>query len=241
MGAAAVDENACAVARAAHGHALGALVEVAARTSPGFNLPGGTARISAIHDDGNKYDVKYVLGGSEKRVDACYIRSKVLATRQELGEQRQEDQARRRKAKKDEDAQRLRLEAERLERKRRARAELAKRREQKHRQVTRKNDRPAKKKHKTTARQADAAAPQEAPQADAAPHPDMMWLRDFLINKVPRAHDADDEVDVQDLLAALETNDVPSSLAKREAVLGILAQLEGNNLVMCVDSTIFLV
>lgn len=191
------------------------VVEVAARTSPGFNLPGGTARISAIHD--GKYDVKYVLGGSEKRVDACYIRSKVLATRQELGEQRQEDQARRRKAKQDEEAQRARLEAERLERKRKARAELAKRREQK--KVA-----PAKKKHKVT-----------------PPSPDVTWLRDFLINKVPKAHDADDEVDLQDLFAALDTNPVPSSLAERDAVLGVLAQLEANNFIMRVDSTLFLV
>ena len=69
---------------------VGDLVEVAPRTHPGLNFPGGTATIREIHDersidsetmrDGSArrttsftYDVKYVLGGSEKRVDAQWL------------------------------------------------------------------------------------------------------------------------------------------------------------------------
>ena len=72
---------------------VGDLVEVAPRTHPGVNFPGGTATIKSINDEritnepmrdgserrttGFTYAVKYVLGGSEKRVDAQHIRKSV--------------------------------------------------------------------------------------------------------------------------------------------------------------------
>ena len=74
--------------------AIGDLVEVAPRTHPGVNFPGGAATIREIHDErlvdqgpmrdgsekrttGFTYAVKYVLGGSEKRVDAQHISKSV--------------------------------------------------------------------------------------------------------------------------------------------------------------------
>ena len=50
----------------------GETVQVSARTWPGMNKPGGTARISKCNSDGT-YDVSYVLGGSEKAVEPGYI------------------------------------------------------------------------------------------------------------------------------------------------------------------------
>ena len=51
---------------------VGDVVEVAARTGPGQNKPGGVGRIMAVHsneeDNGRTYDIKYVLGGREKNV-----------------------------------------------------------------------------------------------------------------------------------------------------------------------------
>ncbi|KDO27666.1 hypothetical protein SPRG_07296 [Saprolegnia parasitica CBS 223.65] len=52
----------------------GQVVEVSARTWPGINKLGGTAWIVRRNDDGT-YNVKYVLGGREGRVDPAYIRS----------------------------------------------------------------------------------------------------------------------------------------------------------------------
>ncbi|EQC38549.1 hypothetical protein, variant [Saprolegnia diclina VS20] len=52
----------------------GQVVEVSARTWPGINKLGGTAWIVRRNDDGT-YNVKYVLGGREGRVDPVYIRS----------------------------------------------------------------------------------------------------------------------------------------------------------------------
>ena len=53
----------------------GATVSVQSRTWPGINKPGGVARVTKIHKEGEatKYDVVYVMGGSEKQVDACYV------------------------------------------------------------------------------------------------------------------------------------------------------------------------
>ena len=52
------------------------VVRVEARMWPGINKPGGVARITKVHpsDDGNKYNVKYVMGGQEKDVDEIYIK-----------------------------------------------------------------------------------------------------------------------------------------------------------------------
>jgi hypothetical protein len=54
---------------------VGDVVEVAARTGPGQNKPGGVGRVLAVHSEGGDddqggrtYDIKYVLGGREKNV-----------------------------------------------------------------------------------------------------------------------------------------------------------------------------
>ena len=53
----------------------GTIVMIQARTWPGINKPGGVARVQKVHCGGNstKYDVKYVLGGSEKKVDEAFV------------------------------------------------------------------------------------------------------------------------------------------------------------------------
>jgi hypothetical protein len=47
-------------------------VEVESRTWPGINKPGGHGRVVKVNDDGT-VNVKYVLGGSEKCIDAQYV------------------------------------------------------------------------------------------------------------------------------------------------------------------------
>jgi hypothetical protein len=55
--------------------ASGDVVNVAPRMWPGINKPGGAAWITAVHDDGNSYDVKYILGGrSDLQVPVAFIR-----------------------------------------------------------------------------------------------------------------------------------------------------------------------
>ena len=54
----------------------GDVVNVAPRLWPGINKPGGAAFITAVHDDGDSYDVKYILGGgSDLQVPAAFIRN----------------------------------------------------------------------------------------------------------------------------------------------------------------------
>ena len=55
-------------------------VDVDSRTWPGINKPGGHAKITKIHYDGNvatKVDVKYVLGGRELAVELTYVKAHV--------------------------------------------------------------------------------------------------------------------------------------------------------------------
>ena len=54
---------------------IGTVVEVEARTGPRSNKPGGVAKIVGFHEaeDDIFYDVQYVLGGAESRVDSEYI------------------------------------------------------------------------------------------------------------------------------------------------------------------------
>jgi hypothetical protein len=56
---------------------VGQVVEVEARTWPGINKPGGVGRITNVQcdDDGSSflYDVSYVLGGRESRVEAVFL------------------------------------------------------------------------------------------------------------------------------------------------------------------------
>ena len=67
--------------RAAHNAVLystfnvGETVNIVARTWPGINKPGGIARVTSIHVDGHSttYDVRYVLGGTERGIDEAFI------------------------------------------------------------------------------------------------------------------------------------------------------------------------
>jgi hypothetical protein len=56
---------------------VGAIVQVQPRTWPGVNKPGGVGRVVTVHTHvGNaavQYDVAYVLGGRERRVDAVFV------------------------------------------------------------------------------------------------------------------------------------------------------------------------
>ena len=50
----------------------GDTVSVLSRTWPGVNKPGGAGRIWKVNEDGT-YDIKYLLGGSERSVERQYI------------------------------------------------------------------------------------------------------------------------------------------------------------------------
>ncbi|GAX27129.1 BRCA1-associated RING domain protein 1 [Fistulifera solaris] len=50
---------------------VGDIISVKPRTWPGINKQGGIAKVAKVNDD-NSYDVSYVLGGKEKRVDAVF-------------------------------------------------------------------------------------------------------------------------------------------------------------------------
>lgn len=54
---------------------VGTVVTVQSRTWAGINKPGGVARITKVHSEGAKYNVRYVLGGQEKDVDAIYVQA----------------------------------------------------------------------------------------------------------------------------------------------------------------------
>jgi hypothetical protein len=50
---------------------VGDIIAVKPRTWPGINKQGGIAKVIKVNED-NSYDVSYVLGGKEKRVDAVF-------------------------------------------------------------------------------------------------------------------------------------------------------------------------
>lgn len=59
---------------------VGDLVEVESRTWPGINKPGGSGRVAGVHRETTSagdvhvfYDVRYVLGGFEKRIESAYV------------------------------------------------------------------------------------------------------------------------------------------------------------------------
>lgn len=59
---------------------VGDLVEVESRTWPGINKPGGSGRVVNVHQETNSqgegevfYDVRYVLGGFERRIESEYV------------------------------------------------------------------------------------------------------------------------------------------------------------------------
>jgi len=258
------------------------LVEVSARTHPGFNFLGGTGRISKVHDEriddggpmkdgssvrttGYTYDIRYVIGGSEKRVDAQYIRSKVLATRQELGEARQEEVQRKKAEREAIEAEKRKQEAERLERKRRARQQLDKLRaaKKKKRQDTNKSiqskpKRPKKQIQSTTSREEEPSAEniqekieekeeEEELEDESLPiSPELNWFQDILVHKVPRDPTANDEIDLDTLLTFINQEaNPPQPIAqatdRKAIVIDFLKQLEASNSVMLIDQTIFIV
>jgi len=55
--------------------AIGDIVNVASRTWPGINKPGGVGLVTNITpvDNSVKYDVTYVLGGRENGIDAQFV------------------------------------------------------------------------------------------------------------------------------------------------------------------------
>jgi hypothetical protein len=110
---------------------IGEMVEVARRKMPGFNKDGGAARLTKVNDEseldkkmtdgsanGKKttsftYNVKYMLGGNERRVDARWIVSKdpEATSREDLKKERQESQQARQKAAAEAEAARAAAEA----------------------------------------------------------------------------------------------------------------------------------
>ena len=54
---------------------MGTIVQVEDRCWPGINKQGGVGRITKVHLDGGSvlYDVAYVLGGREKKVEAVFV------------------------------------------------------------------------------------------------------------------------------------------------------------------------
>lgn len=246
----------------------------------GFNYPGGTARVVKVHDEravdggamrdgsmcrttGYTYDVKYIIGGGERRVDAQHIKSKVLASRQQLGEQRQEEQQRKKEERARAEAEARQLEEQRAERKRRARAELANRRAAKAKRV------PSLKRVKVDICGIDGAdlsvktdhasrgdghvsdneddCTLEGPQSNFDPEhaAKLRWLRDILLNRVPRS-EAPDEINVNDIHTTVaDCTDKPEAISQaqnyREATAELLHELERANFIMLVEDTVFLV
>jgi hypothetical protein len=64
-------------------YSVGGVVNVQSRTWPGINKPGGVAKVTAVHAVGGShfYNVRYVLGGQEKRVEAIFVTPKEDAVR----------------------------------------------------------------------------------------------------------------------------------------------------------------
>lgn len=256
------------------------LVEVSRRKFPGFNYEGGTAKITKIHDervtdlgpmkDGSKarttgytYAVKYVMGGSEKRVDAAHITAKSEVSREEASEARQKEVAAQKAERERVEALRLAEEKARLERKRAARTKLTALRAAKKEAAAKaaKRAKPAaaatcgvaKKRKVEEGSPEEVAAPEEeeqeaAPQVVAAPAPvedkeEVKWLRTVL-GTAPR--DCADELDLDAFLThALGSSPLAvlgaTEDAQRQAITVLLRDLEADNHVMLVDNTIFLV
>ena len=259
------------------------LVEVAARTMPGFNNQGGTARISKVRDErgssepmkdgsasrttGFTYDVKYVIGGSERRVDARWISSKTLATREELGEARQLHEA---QVKAEKEAL---AEAQRLleERKKIARQEVKKRRlakkikEEKTKKKTKthkrglagtkempvkrrviKNDKKQATKEQEEDRQNEDDDDDEEEEEEDHISADLLWLQELLGKVEPSDPSTSDELALGDILKFIESCDPadrpPAFQANtKDALQHGLQQLEQANHIMLVDTTVFLV
>jgi len=60
------------VEEASPGFPVGTIVRVQARTWPGVNKQGGVGRITGYNSDGT-YNVSYVLGGKESKIDAVFV------------------------------------------------------------------------------------------------------------------------------------------------------------------------
>lgn len=66
---------------------LGDLVQVASRTWPGMNKPGGCGKVTGVHNEDGTYDVMYILGGRE-RVAHEYVRCGSLESGQRKSKER---------------------------------------------------------------------------------------------------------------------------------------------------------
>ena len=135
------ERESCAPDGAEAQFALKEMVVVQARTHPGFNKPGGAGKITKVNyekgcdkplTDGSRdgkrtsdytYNVKYILGGTEKRVDAQWITSKnpLAVDRAELSAKRAKHNQEVKEAKRAEEEAKLAREMEE-KRKRRERA-----------------------------------------------------------------------------------------------------------------------
>jgi len=52
---------------------VGAIIRVASRTWPGINKPGGVGKVTKIDDEAKTINVKYVLGGNERKIDWKFV------------------------------------------------------------------------------------------------------------------------------------------------------------------------
>mmetsp|Transcript_15892 Transcript_15892/g.35799 ORF Transcript_15892/g.35799 Transcript_15892/m.35799 type:complete len:153 (+) Transcript_15892:158-616(+) len=52
---------------------VGEIVRVAARTWPGMNKQGGVGKVINVNDDAGTVDVKYVLGGRERKIEFKFV------------------------------------------------------------------------------------------------------------------------------------------------------------------------
>ena len=233
---------------------VGELVEVKPRTFPGMNKPGGTATIRKIHDEREKdggpmkdgsvkrttgftYAVKYVLNGSEKRVDAQWISAKVEVSREAAQDARREEAAKRKAEREAEEARKLQEEAERQARKRAAREKVKQLRAAK---AARAQPPPAKKPRVAAPASVAEAAPAPPPPPPVAEEPaDVKWMRGVLA-AAPR--ESPDEVDLEALFAAaLAVPPPPGASNDAAAVRDLLGKLEADNCVMVCEGTVFLV
>ena len=82
------------------GHPLdvGSTVNVDPRMGPGFNNPGGPARVLGVDEATGSYSVKYIMGGREKGIEQAHVHSSNLlgftASRRESAEQEDADRKR---------------------------------------------------------------------------------------------------------------------------------------------------
>ena len=229
---------------------VGELVEVKPRTFPGMNKPGGTATIRKVHDEREKdggpmkdgsvkrttgftYAVKYVLNGSEKRVDAQWISAKVEVSREEAQDARREEAAKRKAEREAEEARKLQEEAERQARKRAAREKVKQLRAAKAARTNRRRPRSMR---------GGSVVGGGAARRRRRPSPRSRRRQMDARRARGRAARVADEVDLEALFAAaLAVPPPPGASNDEAAVRDLLGKLEADNCVMVCEGTVFLV